>query len=75
MFVKLTYLFLNLSIISSKQSTKYLTSSKVLSLPNVILKLPLANCGEIPIAKRTCDGFIKPALQAEPLELHIPSFI
>lgn len=36
------------------------------------LNFRLAKAGVIPIAKSTCDGVINPALQAEPLELHIP---
>jgi len=51
---------------SSKLSTKYLTSSIVFSLPKVILKLPFAKFAGIPVARSTCDGFISPALQADP---------
>lgn len=42
------------------------------SLPKVILRLPFAKIGLIPVANKTCDGLINPALQAEPLDAHIP---
>ena len=67
-----SFYFLNLFTISSKLSTKNFTSSNVFSFPNVILKLPLAKIGFIPVASKTCDGLINPALHAEPLDAHIP---